>query len=366
MPGGGVGEVLSGAGSLLGAMGGGGGGGSSGGGVVVQGVSSDTAHEAGLWNSWAAQAAAKQAQQQSNNAINLIREQYGNAFQALKPYTTEGIQALNELNQYMGLKAYNPGTAPVKPELPSIESLMGKVSNAEAANYLVQNQQIRNKQVQFGGLTSSKDAKGRAWWTPEQSAQITDISKRAIADEQLKNMQATFDQQMNNYNQQMDVFNYAKQIQGEKEAEGIYTPEQVSEKLMNQPGVAFQYGQGLDALQRAASSKGMLGSGRLLQALADYGQGMASQQYGAQLDRLAALAGAGQQAAGQIAGAGQQSGLAGAQIFQGLGDTLANANLAAGNARSQGLLSANPVFKVIGGGGSSGGGMSGGFSGMFG
>jgi hypothetical protein len=161
---------------------------------------------------------------------------------------------------------------------------------------------------------------------------------------------------MDMYNQQMDVYNYAKDLSDDY---APMTAQQVQEKLMNQPGVGFQYNQGLDAIQRAASSKGMLGSGRLLQSLVDYGQGMAAQQYGDTLSRLAGMVQLGANAAGQQSQGFQQLGGSVAGLKQNLGDTLANSYLAQGNALSQAMLAANQQYKVVGQQDSGGGGMGG-------
>jgi len=53
----------------------------------------------------------------------------------------------------------------------------------------------------------------------------------------------------------------------------------------------FALDQGQKALERSASAKGMTGSGNVLAALSDYGQGTASQAYNTEADRLANLTG---------------------------------------------------------------------------
>lgn len=53
----------------------------------------------------------------------------------------------------------------------------------------------------------------------------------------------------------------------------------------------FRFNQGQQALERSAAAKGMLGSGNTLAALAQYGQGMASDEYGNEVGRLGALSG---------------------------------------------------------------------------
>lgn len=61
---------------------------------------------------------------------------------------------------------------------------------------------------------------------------------------------------------------------------------------VNDPSYQFRLGQGQQALERSQAAKGMLGSGNILQALQDYGQGMASTEYQNQYNRLLPLTGA--------------------------------------------------------------------------
>lgn len=87
--------------------------------------------------------------------------------------------------------------------------------------------------------------------------------------------------------------------QGNQRAQGAF---QVS------PGYQFALGQGLQGVERSASSRGFLGSGNTAMALNDYAQGQANQEYGNWLSRLQGLGAQGlQAAAGQT---GRQGNLA--------------------------------------------------------
>lgn len=346
------------------------GGGGQSGGMVVGGPSPQAAMMSGILNTQAAATAAQAAKDQTNQAINLIRDQYSQAFQTLKPYTSEGISALSQLNQYMGLPGYNPGTAPTAPEAPTIDSLMSKVTDYNISDYinrhLVQTGESRYGYSGAWNKDGVQHATGSQWTSnPTTFAnpagflmtqdQIREGARQAYAEEQLPGAQEAYKSQLDVYNQQMDLYNQALDQYNQDTAAGPMTPEQVQEKLMAQPGVGFQYNQGLDAIQRAASSKGMLGSGRLLQSLVDYGQGMASQEYGNTLSRLAGLVNMGQQSASQNAQNAMAVGSQTGQLTSNLGDTFANSFLAQGNALSQANLAANQQYQVIGGGGGGGG-----------
>ena len=59
-----------------------------------------------------------------------------------------------------------------------------------------------------------------------------------------------------------------------------------SNSISDSESYKFRLSQGQQALQRSAAAKGMLGSGNTLAALMEYGQGMASTEYGNEFDRL--------------------------------------------------------------------------------
>lgn len=115
------------------------------------------------------------------------------------------------------------------------------------------------------------------------------------------------------------------------------------------PGYQFRLEQGQRAIERSAAARGGLNSGRTMRALAGYGQGLASQEYGnaynrfmqeqqmdfnrqdAYMNRLAALAGVGQTTAGQMAGAAGQYGSGMASAITNMGNADAAAAIAQGN-----------------------------------
>lgn len=59
--------------------------------------------------------------------------------------------------------------------------------------------------------------------------------------------------------------------------------------ITEDPGYKFQFDQGMEALNRTAAAKGMLGSGNRLMDLVKYGQGMASSAYNNRLNTLSNL-----------------------------------------------------------------------------
>jgi hypothetical protein len=101
------------------------------------------------------------------------------------------------------------------------------------------------------------------------------------------------------------------------------------------PGYQFQMDQGLQALERSASSRGMLASGNTSADILGYSQGLASQDYGSWLDRLNGLGSQGIGMAG--ARAGIQTGIGGKAYETGdsLADLAWNAATSAGNVAAQ-------------------------------
>ena len=58
------------------------------------------------------------------------------------------------------------------------------------------------------------------------------------------------------------------------------------DSIENTNAYKFRFNQGQQAVERSAAARGMLNSGNTLAELARYGQGMASDEYGREFDRL--------------------------------------------------------------------------------
>lgn len=103
------------------------------------------------------------------------------------------------------------------------------------------------------------------------------------------------------------------------------------------PAYDFQFNEGMRALDNSGAARGMSMSGAQIRATQRFGQGLAAQGRGEQLNRLQALAGIGQTATGQGAQAAQNYG-------QSAGQTLASI----GNAQAQGTTSAAQPWQQAG------------------
>lgn len=348
----------------------GGGGGSSGGGMVVGGPAPWAAGYAGQLQSQAAAQAAQIAQQTVQDAIRSINQNFNTARNDLAPYRTTGVQALDKLNQYLGLAPYNPGEAPKAPDAPTRENLLKNQTRSDVINQLYSNLGIGS----YNGVMRSKwtgplpEGENTAWSSAFKgpigmnAAQYLannkayyNIAANQLADEQMGPAQKDYDVALQQYNK--DVLEHQQNLDwyNQYSAEGPKTASQITEEVTNQPGYQSLLGQGIEAINRGSSSRGLLQSGAQLRDLAQYGGGLQASFYGQMLDRLANQAGLGANAAGATAGIAQNKGSSIAGLQSNLGDTLANAALSAGNARSQAVLAGNQQYQVIGGGGGGGG-----------
>jgi len=90
--------------------------------------------------------------------------------------------------------------------------------------------------------------------------------------------------------------------------------------LEETPGYQFRFGQGMQALDRSAAASGNRLSGRAIKAAQRFGQGIASDEFTNQYNRLANIAGLGQTAANTSSSAAMSAGrgIGGAQLQGGL------------------------------------------------
>jgi hypothetical protein len=110
------------------------------------------------------------------------------------------------------------------------------------------------------------------------------------------------------------------------------------------PSYEFRFKEGQKALERSAASRGTLLTGGTLKALASFGQGLASTEFGNIFNRNYQLANLGLNAAGQAAGAGTSySGQIGNMAGNQAQDT-ANLITGAGNAQAAGTVGAGNAW----------------------
>jgi hypothetical protein len=150
-------------------------------------------------------------------------------------------------------------------------------------------------------------------------------------------------------------------IGGDQNAQGYgrYAKDFGMSDFTTDPGYQFRLEQGMKALNASAAAKGMGMSGANIKGATEYGQNLGSQEYQnafnryqtnrtAQLAPLQSLYAGGQAAAAGSAAQAQGLGTSLGNTYTGLGQGIAQADVAAGNAQASGYLnSANAVTNAL-------------------
>jgi hypothetical protein len=126
------------------------------------------------------------------------------------------------------------------------------------------------------------------------------------------------------------------------------------------PGYGFRLKRGLDAMERTAAARGGLLSGNQLRGAMEFGQDLASQEYGNAFNRyqteranilnpLQSLGGVGQTATNTLTNAAGNLGAGMAGAYGNLGSALSANAINAGNARASGYMgTANALSGAVG------------------
>ncbi len=126
------------------------------------------------------------------------------------------------------------------------------------------------------------------------------------------------------------------------------------------PGYGFRLKRGLDAMERTAAARGGLLSGNQLRGAIEFGQDLASQEYGNAFNRyqteranilnpLQSLGGVGQTATNTLTSAAGNLGAGMAGAYGNLGSALGASAINAGNARASGYMgAANALSSAVG------------------
>lgn len=111
------------------------------------------------------------------------------------------------------------------------------------------------------------------------------------------------------------------------------------------PGYQFQFDQGTEAVNALAGARGGLNSGRTMQELTGFGQGLANQEYGNYLNRLGGITNMGTSAAANTASAGQNMANGGSNALMAGGQAQANGYINSANAISGGINNALGAYQ---------------------
>jgi hypothetical protein len=330
-------------------------------------------------------------------ARNDIRTNYAQAQNEGAPYSFAGLNALDMLQQGIGMKTVNGGSFALKQALTSNQKIqdfgrlyqMAVASDpgAAAANpngldnthmssaiwqdpkyandlghtitslatQISQNGGPKNEaQKQF--ITQYQAMGGSAGMTGGQF-----LSQNNITEQQLTPQQQNLVTQYNNGtlndsasydpNQAVKSFLDTPEYRLLFDQGGSTTDPNatVLDRFRADPGYQFSVDQGVKARDASAAAKGMLLSGNQLTALTDYGQGMANQQFNGYRDRLANTYGNYLNRLGVVSGQGAQFASNNQNILTGQGNNLSNlstglANQQANVLTNQGDVNANSIL----------------------
>ncbi len=109
----------------------------------------------------------------------------------------------------------------------------------------------------------------------------------------------------------------------------------------NTPDYKFAFDQGLQAVDRSAAASGALNSGGAVKGATEFGQGLASQQFGNYFGRLLSLAGIGNSAAGSLLGNSIQAGGQQSAALSSIGASQAAGQIGSANSLVGGLNGAS-------------------------
>ena len=276
--------------------------------------------------------ATEAATENNDKSIALQREIYGNNHMTLNPYIQRGNAAGSQINALLGLGgAMQPigGNAPI--------------TNGNQAQYGM------TAPGALGGGTYT--GPGSPYSTPGINGggynhYGVPINPAGIEASAIGYESGTNDLYVNTPNGPVPIANFSPQAQGYNPAQtGQQTAQptgQTAEEaarsafdiFRDSTGYQFRFDQGQNALDTSAAARGMIRSGPQMKALTEYGQGVASDEFGRYMGYLGNQQGVGLSGASALAGVGQSYANSVSNLNSQNASVLGNAAIARGNANS--------------------------------
>ena len=151
-----------------------------------------------------------------------------------------------------------------------------------------------------------------------------------------------------------DLTPYTTTTGGTPGTDGSAAAQAAFDQYRKSTGYDFRVNQGLNAVNSGYAGRGSIKSGAAMKAINDYGQGMASQEFGNYLNALGNQQSLGMSAGSALAGVGQNYANSLGNIYQQNGANQANAAMIKANAIGSGVNGlANIAGSILGGGSSS-------------
>lgn len=229
----------------------------------------------------AANKAAKASAKAADASAQVQRDIYGENKGILSPWTTQGLGATNHINALLGLP---------QAQVPATDADYGNYARSYPDIVAGYNSLSPKERQQFPSLADY----GRFHWETFGQGESRQLPNQNVG--QVSQADA---------NQAFDTFR-------------------------NSTGYQFRLGQGLDAINSGYAGAGTLKSGAAMKGITDYGQGMASQEFGNYLNSLGNQQGVGLSAGSALAGVGQNYANSLGNIYMQNGENQANAALIKG------------------------------------
>lgn len=253
----------------------------------------------------------------ADKSAEVIRSNYQDSAAALQPWQSQGLQANALINSALGLTPTQPAQSYGSPQ---------------ATYQPAQGYQQPNALATYGGYPGG----------------MNDGAGRFIEDYSYLAPNAMGDMSSNGGGWQQAGGGFAPMQQqgqmGPTAAAGgmvntTVNPQSAFDTFRNSTGYQFRLGEGMNAVNSGWAGKGLLQSGAALKSLNNYGQGLASAEFGNWMGQLSNQQSLGSSAAAAQAGVSQANGQNLASIYMNQGNNLADAAIAksgsaAGNALS--------------------------------
>lgn len=284
-------------------------------------------------------ASKKAAQSQADaatQAAQLQYDQYQQARQDQTPWRNVGTNALNELAMRLGIGGYSPNslaTAQLVDTTSGIPRPNAELYSSNEAYRNAWNRAVQNNRANFNGQDFNEYSDPQ--W-------IEDYLREQVGPQ----------------------INQAQESQTSNPLYGSLLRNFTAQDFQTDPGYQFRLEQGQNQIQSSAAARGGLLSGAAAKALTKYNQDFASNEYGNVynrfranqgdvFNRLASLAGVGQQATNATQQAGQNYATGAGQALQYGGSARASGYAGQANAIGAGLGGLASAFNNINFGGGS-------------
>lgn len=233
------------------------------------------------------------------------------------PYAAIGDQSVNRLAALAGIEGYRTDAERAYTKYLTTKPTYSATANErDYRTTLDKQEEYSTLGDSLGGVT--KYFKGRTKKRQKQ-ADAANAASRAAYERSLASWQAEADR---------------LKAESDKSLVGYDPRKAQADYLRSSPGYSFRFDEGVRGVDASGSARGDMLSGAQKKRLAEFGQGLASQEYGNEFSRLM-----------QLAGIGQNAATAKSNVAVGSGSNLAALSVAGGNQQAQNYSNYNDILQ---------------------